>query len=498
MNRKGFRRGLALLAVLALAGCAGGGETGTGAGGQGPIPTPIPTPLPTPTPVPTPIVSIGAVTATAPGSASVNGVEYRVPSKVTVDGATLAAGALRVGMVATLKGTINADGLSGTADSVAVTKLVKGLASVVGASLTVLTQSIQVDETTSFAQGVAPDPAQLATALAALDKKYVEISGVVKKSGVIVATRVDVVAASSESRLIGLIGTFSIDEQTFTIGNLLVSFSSLGKPAASDFWSGSFVEVTGTLDDKGVLIASALEQAGFYEDNAERIELQDCISYFGDLYDFAIGRFAVQATASTVYTGGVATHMIEGTCVEVDGTLVDGVLNAAHISLQNKARVESNVATKDADTFTLDGLSGLTVVVNSATEYVKEGGNVTNFAAITIGHGVNVRGRYDPGTTTLLATRVDIGNGIGTDIVIRNYIDALTASPPTITLMGVVLDVAVDVMGNPHFTGGSAINKTEVKSLDDFYNVASPGNVVELEGKLNGTQITWNIVDLKD
>ena len=92
-------RRVALLGVLILAACAGGGETGTGitqtGGGKD--------------------ASVGTITAF--GSVWVNGVEFETPAtQVTVEGAVSSTDALRLGMVVTVKGTINADKVSGIAD----------------------------------------------------------------------------------------------------------------------------------------------------------------------------------------------------------------------------------------------------------------------------------------------------------------------------------------------------------------------------------------------
>ena len=92
-----MRRPFALLPVLILAACAGGGETGTGLA---------------PTDGSSKDVSVGRITAF--GSVWVNGVKFETPAtQVTVEGAASSTTALRLGMVVTVKGTINADKVSG-------------------------------------------------------------------------------------------------------------------------------------------------------------------------------------------------------------------------------------------------------------------------------------------------------------------------------------------------------------------------------------------------
>ena len=492
MNSQGLHRGLMLLVFVALAGCAGGGETGTGAGGKTPVPTPIPTP--TPPPVAKKVLSVGAITKL--GSVWVNGVEFQTSAAtLTIDGVSATTASLDLGMVAAVKGTINADLVSGTADTIVVTKAIKGQVDQVngGLGFTVLDQSVQVDEQTVFGTGVVLDPAQLATTVAGLLNQYVEVSGVVKSTGVIVATRVDVKVTSGVNQVSGVIATLDGTTKTFEIGNLKVNYVNVATPPAA-LTLGDLVEVRGVLTN-GVFMANTLERAALAEQDVDRIEMQGCVAGASPDFDsFALNSTIVLTPPGTVFSGGFAEQIVNGICLEVEGSLVKGEVTAAHITLKNKARVESNITTIDAvtKTFTLLGLDGLTIMVNNDTKYFV-GSTVVTFNQLVLGYGVKVRGRYDPSTETLLATDIIIGNAPSKDIIVRNYVDALNAMSPTITLLGVPFDVSVDsVTGYPHFTGGG-LDTSEL-----FFQNVLPGYLVMLEGRITNGVVSWQSIDYLD
>jgi len=97
-----------LLLALGLSACGGGGSSGlAGIGGTG-------------------ITATGKITAF--GSIFVNGVEYFIQSGTTimVNGVAAQESDLKLGMVVTLSGTLNNDGVTGTVDSVAYKAELKG------------------------------------------------------------------------------------------------------------------------------------------------------------------------------------------------------------------------------------------------------------------------------------------------------------------------------------------------------------------------------------
>ncbi len=305
----------------------------------------------------------------------------------------------------------------------------------------------------------------------------------------IVATRVEVKQKLDTSQVEGVIANLNLNAKTFDLGSLQVNYADMSKVPVDVIKTGVLVEVRGTDIINGVLRVSELKSAALAEQDAERIQMQGCVA--GASSDsFGLSSVIVSTSGATNYSGGLATQMVNGTCIEAEGKLEKGGVSATHITLKNKARLESNIATVTENSFTLMGFGQLRVVVDNATQYAGSSSAVAaGFAAIVSGHHVKIRGRYDPGTATLLATNVEAKDAAETDIVIRNYLlDALNAVPPTITLMG----GPIALSGAPNFTGSHVTDQVS------FFNKVQPGDVVMLEGKVVGAAVTWNSINLED
>ena len=129
--------GLAILASLMIFSCSSDGDivAGGGVGGTG--------------------ISTGSITGF--GSIFVNGVEFdTTEATILIDETVSSESDLALGMVVTVKGFFNADGLTGVANLVTFDNTVEGAVQSVnlaGGSLTVLNQVVFVDSLTVF-QGV--------------------------------------------------------------------------------------------------------------------------------------------------------------------------------------------------------------------------------------------------------------------------------------------------------------------------------------------------------
>jgi len=125
-----------VLLALILTSC-GGGTGGTGSGGD----------------TPTGAVSIGVM---AKGSVIVNGVRYEdTTANISIDDTPKTAADLRDGMVVRVVGTVNADGINGTAQQIEAQIEVRGSVTAVFPAenpqrLVVLGQNVVVDDLTVY------------------------------------------------------------------------------------------------------------------------------------------------------------------------------------------------------------------------------------------------------------------------------------------------------------------------------------------------------------
>src|SRR6266702_7662638 len=133
---------------------------------------------------PTPAAAVGPITGF--GSVFVNGVEYITSNgQISIDHQPGTEAQLHAGDVVTVKGTVNADGVTGTATAVSLDGDVEGPVTQIDLTtntLVVLGQTVQVTGATLFDESLQPaDLTSLQTG------SLVEVSGFSNAAGGIVA-----------------------------------------------------------------------------------------------------------------------------------------------------------------------------------------------------------------------------------------------------------------------------------------------------------------------
>lgn len=442
-------------------------------------------------------ISMGTVSAI--GSIWVNGVEYDTTGAtitladegtVTVDTAGTAGGdPLRLGMVLTVKGTIDAGGLSGTATSVTYADNLEGPIDGAPTSNTfvVLGQMVIVDDRTKFKD---------VTDLSALgDGNIVEVSGFRDANGNIQATYIekqaDNFANGTEIELKGTISAVDPGAYTITIGAQEVDITNAllsgfpGAPAINDF-----VEAKGSSIVGGVLIADSVELESSVldtEDHGEA-EMEGIVtSVVAPGSEFFIGTQRVQVASGAEFNGGLAADIVPGVRLEVEGSYSDGVLIAEEISFEDGIELEANIATTNmtARTITLDGL-GLEVSVDDfLTEFE---GTATQFTELNIGDHVKIRAR-ETATGLLLATKL-AASVASQDIVLQGPLDTWDSTPgsESVTVLGIV---AKDI-------GTYEIESSGTVTAATFFDTVQVDDLVELEGRWDGVTLTWEAIELDD
>jgi len=239
-------------AALILVGCAGGGETGTGL-------TPPTAQLPTP-------VAVGTITNF--GSVFVNGVEFfTTGSAFTLDGQSADESKLKIGMVVSVRGAVNADGKTGAATHIEFADDAEGivLSNTVNQgirTLNVMGRTVIIDSATVFDSS---DKASVPTIDTIPAGAVVEVSGLSATGGDITATRIELkklTRGSEEIETKGIVKNFNTTTQKFSIGTLTVNFSGIHLHGSNltDLAAEPFVEVKSNqgLNSSGELIALSI------------------------------------------------------------------------------------------------------------------------------------------------------------------------------------------------------------------------------------------------
>ena len=321
--RKAILLFILAITCLVFSGCGGSGGGGSlaggGIGGTG-------------------ITASGAITGF--GSIFVNGIEFETAgANRDVDGETSIsdgsddAAFLGIGMVVTVDGTLNDDGVTGTAKTIQYDPAVQGPVidiDPIARSFSVMGISIVVQNNTVFSN-VTFDTLQ--------SNDWVDVSGFFDAAGVLQATRIErkdgseiVVVKGIVTGLAGTAFTLEVDHAASTyLVDTTTSDAELPDGGLAD---NQYVEVKGTLDNNNVIIATSvqLRSEGFDDTgSAGIVSIEGIVTDFNGIDDFWVAGQRVNASVAEFYPASLVSDLGPGTEVEVEGPIQDGVLTASRV-----------------------------------------------------------------------------------------------------------------------------------------------------------------------
>jgi hypothetical protein len=285
---------------------------------------------------------IAAGPITGFGSIFVNGIEYDIDTaKLTRNGhPATGQNEYRIGEYVTVKGTINADGVTGTASEVAFTNELEGTVTAAtqdGIHIDIMGQVIRVNALTVF-HGF--------TQLAELSAdNVVEVSGVRGGQDVLLAASITLKQLRYEPGTVaevkGFVRQLDAVNKTFQIGNLTVDYAqALQKDfGTTALANGEYVEAKTRQALQGNrLLAYEIELENEYDhfDNGTKVELEGIVTRFVSIAEFSVNRQAVVTTPSTEFEDGAASSLGLNALVEIEGQInAQGVLVADEVSVKD-------------------------------------------------------------------------------------------------------------------------------------------------------------------
>ena len=384
------REGLMLTVLgsaMLMAGCGGGGGGGDG--------TP---------PVATGSSATGAITGF--GSIIVGGVRFddSAASVHDDDGDSLNRGDLKLGMVVRIKGgkkTDDGSSIRANADSIEVHSELQGPVDSKAAdskSIIVLGQTVKISATTFFEDGLS-----LATlAVGAV----VEVHGFVDPvSNNLTATRIESKPNAKVFKLQGTVSALNTAPavKTFKLGTLTISYLTAVVPSSLTLANGSVVRVRLALTPlTGTRTALKVQKFEIEKEDRNEAEVEGIITAFTSTALFSVNGLQVNA-GNIVVPAGVKL----GARVEVEGSVVNGVLVAKKVKLEDgedAAKFELHGTPLSlntvAKTFVLRG-----VTVNYGTATFANGATATSLSIVGI--KLEVKGVPSAGNI-IVATRISI------------------------------------------------------------------------------------------
>ena len=453
-------------ASMVIVAC-GGGSGGTLAGGIGG----------------TGITASGAVTGF--GSIKLNGLVLDTTNAIrVVDGIPAADdSALAIGMVVTVKGTLSADGINGTADQIEYDDDVQG---------PIQGPIVEVDQTKTFSvMGIAVSVNKISTVFENTDYvsltagALVELSGFFDGAGILYASRIEdkggieIEVKGTIQNFIG-VDSFELEVKnggTYTVVNWRVPLVL-----------GDFVEVKGSLvaNQPNTITATDVEHKDEGFEDVDKASIEGIVTGFatGGIGNFQVAGQQVDATAASFSPSGLATSLADGMEVEVEGPIVNGSMQALKVEARGGdveigATVES-VAT-DAGSITLAFVpagSSLTVRVDSRTTLRDDTGFADPLLLTDLAAGNYLE---------IEAYRDDSGNLIATEIrrdetdddLLQGPADSCAANIVTILGIGFGLDDNITSFDDEDETGA-------IGSAAEFCTLVNVGTLVKVVDSLSG------------
>ena len=470
-----------LVLVLFVAGCGGGGGGGSSLAGGGIGGT-----------------GITSGTITGFGSVFVNGVEFETDgSSFDVDdNIGTDQDVLGLGMVVTITGSINPDGVTGTALSILYDDEVEGPiagdpvedADGVTKTFTVLGITVVADRNTTVFSGIDYDSL-------AMDD-IVEISGFFDGTGALLATRIEKTGqltpgSTTKVELRGTVSGFN-GTDTFSLDGITVMFdgsTDLSEVPGGVIEDGQFVEVTGMLDPDPPTFITALrielESEGF-DDDEDRVSIQGLVTGFTGIGSFIVNGQPVDASAAGFEPASLAASLDNNASVEVSGSIVSGVLQAAEVEQRGgESKIIAPVTTFDAgagwvNVSVVTGQPDIRVQTDSQTQFEDERDgmddcSLSSLSTLIPGDGLIVEG-FINGDSGVLASSIKCDDLEKREL--RGPLDAASGDDTsgTVTILGVTIATDTDTK----FEDGddASISGTS------FFGTVSPGDPVEFQDKL--------------
>jgi len=454
---------ISAVAVTLLASCNGSADVAGIQGSGGPAPAAV--------------AAVGPITGF--GSVFVNGVEYVTSgAQILIDHQPGTEAQLHAGQVVAIKGSVNADSLSGMATEVSFDGDAQGPVTQIDLTnntFDVLGQTVRVTGSTLFDEGIQPRDL---TGLQA--GSLVEVSGFANAAGEIAASRIDLKSAGSNLQVKGVIEALDATAHTFRINALTVDYSA--SSSTTTLANGSSVVVQGTtLTATGGLLATRVEVLqGLGATANQHVDIQGIVTSFVSTTDFALQGQSVTTDANTQFVlHGVSLALN----VEVD---VQGTVNASGVVLAKKVEVRPqglglvrgvvDSVTATANTLTVLGVnittSASTELDDKSSQHVK----LFRLSDLHAGDYVEIQGTEgQPGLTAATLERDNNDN--------RSYLQgvALNVLSPSLTVLG----VTVTTNAQTHFQGpGGTANGAAA-----FFSQAA-GHVVQVRGSFSGGVLT--------
>ena len=420
------------------------------------------------------VVSRGLITGF--GSVYVNGIRFHTGgTRFSVDDDSGVESDLRVGMIVTVKGSVDDNGHNGQATHISYDNELKGPVSSITndpndatiKTLVILGQSVEVNSNTTIDSdgGLTFANIQLNDVL--------EVSGFVTESG-LVATHIELQDDDLEIEIKGHIENLTIN--SFTIKGFPVSYDATTElDDIGALVEGLYVEVEGQLNGTGtILLADEIEaEHEGLDDDMDEAEIEGVISGYNDIdKTFTIQEQFIDASNAVFEPTSLV--LANGLTVEAEGHVLNGVLLAHKVKQRGKKiKIDATLSEVNTAASTISfsfNSNEIVVRVNHQTEIEDDiSDNDIQMGQLSVGDFVEMEA-FEDGSGVINA--VEIERDSVDEIRIVAPVDGWDENAETVLLLGIVFDLSAAVYENQFDQNISA---------STFYNSLSPGEFIKIK-----------------
>lgn len=417
------------------------------------------------------------------GSVFVNGVEFETDTALfDIDGLPGTQSDLGIGMIVNVEGTINEDGITGTATGISfddqlqgpVTDLTVPDADGVIRSFMVLGVNVIIDSSSTIFDISDDDGVQVDTVFdfdTITNDNNVEISGFFDTNGNLIATRVELKAVSFDaSSLVEIRGTVeNLNNTSFMLSGMIVDASSaILDDLPNGLVDGQLVEVKGTYaTGSNTITATRVEGEDDSVVDTDEVEVEGIIVNYVSDSDFTVNGIAVDAS-SAIHEPTTLT-LTNDVRVEVEGAIVNGILIASEVQLRGgNAKVHAKVTAVDlvASTFEVQPVSSqpaITITVTTSTQLEDDVNDIESFTLNNLVANtdfVDVRG-YDDGAGGITAVEVQVKSA--DEVIVQGVIQS-GATEGTVKVFGI--EFTIEYPGQTGFENANDDVITQAEFFD--------------------------------
>ena len=443
----------------------------------------------------TDVVTVGPISGF--GSVVSHGIHFNTNgATILVNGDPGTLSDLRVGMMVSIKGTIDDDTGAARASEIRfaadlvgpVTSVNRDNGTFVMMGRTVVVDGLTVADGDSF------------DALAA--GHVVQVSGQYRSQGRVQATHMLHVAneyqAGMQMQVHGEIENLDVGNLRFRVGGQDCDYSGASLDlGGAELQNGLFVEVTSTAPMVGGDMILDRIQAHDRDRDRDQLCDSDCdfevegyVTAFVSATEFEVDGQAVTTTGSTVYVNGTVDSLALDVKLAVDGTVdVDGILVAERIVFRLPSLVEIEADIEAIDTVAGSvTVMGIDVQTDEMTLFRDHSiADVTDFGLddLAVGDRAEIRACIDG--DTVVATRFERDDA---DDGVTLMAPVESVDRPSLTFLGVVSTSGLDTV----FQSAAK----EVIDADTFFSTVETGSLVRNEGALSGGAILADKMFLRE